>query len=896
VTNTDLSARLGVVGFQAPFLRELARWADEAPDTPALLAPGKRAVTFRGLTERIAQVAQVLRAAGVRPGDVVAVAMPEGPELLTTLLGSQEVAAAAPIDWQLTEAEFRSRLTLLPACALLAPSAIDGRRAAVARTLGIPLIELDFAPNGQLVLGSEAPLDRRRESRAPETCALVLQTSATTGEAKLVPFTHANLLAICVAMQRGLAFHAGDRYLSIMPLHHILGFSSALGQLIAGGSVACTGFDTQRLVAWIEELSPTWYAAGPALHQAILEIAKPDPGPFRRSPLRFVRCGSGAASPALLDNLESVLRVDVINGYGLTEVGSATNTTPQRPRKPGSVGRTIGPEIAIMDALGTLLPPDTEGEVVLRGDVVMDGYLGAAEANRKVFRDGWFRTGDLGRMDGEGDLFITGRIKEIINRGGETISPLEIDHTLAEHPAIAQAASFGVAHPTLGEDIVAAVVLRPGGGATASEVRSFLAERLSRSKVPGRIWFAESIPVSASGKPLRDTLSTDFQTRAKAAESPESPGPQDESTASLRRRIGEIWMRVLNSDLPGGEDNFFAMGGDSLSAARLFTLLEAEFQLDETLEPGKFFDSPTLFQLVAVVAERLQRDDGSQSGSAEMRFEGVSAVCLQPSGVGPPLFFFPGEDLEPWYLRHLVRCLGDQQPFFALRHRIADPAEFPDIARRFVTLISRIQPSGPIVLAGHCYGGILAYEVAQQIIGESQSGAEPQSGAMSRSEVAVVLVDVATPGYPRARPSSYFRHLPETLRAILRGEGPRLAAELAEHFRFIRALRLGNSRAKQELSGAVPSLSPGTVVLRTYLPRPFPGLLANALAGGHQVSERVLEDARKGWREFARGPLQECSVPGQHSSVFDPQNAPVLADFIRSALQNLSVTTQPAVR
>jgi thioesterase domain-containing protein len=563
-----------------------------------------------------------------------------------------------------------------------------------------------------------------------------------------------------------------------------------------------------------------------------------------------------------------------------------------------------------------LLPPDTEGEVVLRGDEVMDGYLGTPELNREVFRGGWFHTGDLGRLDRDGDLYITGRIKEIINRGGETISPLEVDLVLAEHPAIARAACFGVDHPTLGEDIVAAVVLRSGVSATASQVRSFLAERLSRSKVPGRIWFADSIPVSASGKPLRDVLSKHFQ--ARAAESEQSPTPLDESSESFRHRIAEIWMRVLNSDLTGMEDNFFAMGGDSLSAARLFALLEVEFQLQEsTLEPAKFFDSPTFSQLTAIVSERLQPEAGSHGGLAEtqteMRFEGVSAVCLQPSGAGPALFFFPGEGADVWYFRHLVGCLGDQQPFFGLRHQISDPAEFPAIAGRFATLISRIRPDGPIVLAGHCYGGILAYEVAQRLIAPSRSG------------VAVVLVDVARPGYPKISASGYLRQIPGALRAIARGEARRIVRELGDHVRFLLTLRSAHRKARQELSTArpaalpagtpaaapatpaatpaaapqdatVPSLSPGAVVLRTYEPLPFPGVLANAIAGGRAASERVLEDARKGWRELARGPHLECAILGEHITIFDAQNAPVLADFVRSTIGNLVVATKPAVR
>ena len=233
----------------------------------------------------------------------------------------------------------------------------------------------------------------------------------------------------------------------------------------------------------------------------------------------------------------------------------------------------------------------------------MEGYLDAEEANREVFLNGWFRTGDLGRMDHEGDLFITGRIKEVINRGGETISPVEIDHALAEHPGIARAASFAVAHPTLGDDIVAAVVLRPGARAVASEIRNFLAERLSRSKVPGRIWFVESIPLSASGKPLRDTLRTQFQTSAQARNRHRRP----------RRRILSL---AAASDWRGldasPEFGHARRGRQLLRHGRRFAVgrahvysAGAELQIDEaSTDVARFLDSPTFFHLVQVVAKR----------------------------------------------------------------------------------------------------------------------------------------------------------------------------------------------------------------------------------------------------------------------------------------------------
>ena len=237
--------------------------------------------------------------------------------------------------------------------------------------------------------------------------------------------------------------------------------------------------------------------------------------------------------------------------------------------------------------------------------------------------------------------------------------------------------------------------------------------------------------------------------------------------------------------------------------------------------------------------------------------------------------------MEPWYLRHLVHAIGDQQPFFALRHELTDSANFPDVASRFVSLISRIHPTGPLVLAGHCYGGILAYEVAHKML------------AISRTEVAVVLINVNAPGYPKPRAGRYWRYLPTALRAVLRGEGGKLVAEVAGHFRFLAALRERKSSYREargawdsKPGGPVVSLTPGGIVLRTYVPRPFPGRMANALAADRpKGSERVLQDPRKGWRELARGSFQERSLSGSHFSIFDAENAPALANFIRSALQ-----------
>ena len=782
------------------------RWVRDTPQAAAILAPGRQPLSFSGLHAKAAAVAGRLHDTGVRRGDVVAVAMPAGAETLPVLLGALETAAVAPLDWQLTEAEFHSQLSSIRPSVLLTDPAARSNAAAGAQAASVPVFEINTAPE------TLPNICRRGRSVAPDS-ALLLQTSATTGPRKLVPLTHGNLRAICAGAQRGLLLGGNDRYLSVIPLHHILGFSCALAQLMAGGSVACTGSDANQFGAWLDEMSPTWYAGGPVLHQAVLEIAKVDHGPFQRSQLRFVRCGSGACSPALLGELERVLRVQVINGYGLTETGPVTNTPPGLSGKAGSVGRTIGPEIGIMAPAGNLLPANVDGEVVLRGDAVMAGYLNDPEANRAAFHVGWFRTGDLGRLDEEGDLFITGRLKEIINRGGETIAPLEIDHALAEHFAVARAATFSVPHPTLGEDIAAAIVLRPGVSISAADVRAFLRTRLSRAKVPSRIWFVESIPVSASGKPRRDALRAAFPTGVEIEESSDIPALiEPDLEPSIRNGIAEIWRDILHTQSSAANQNFFSLGGDSLSAARMFALLEQKLHFRSGLsDQMKFFESPTLSQLEHIVA-------GGAPKLKEFQLENVSAIEVQPAGAGPPIFFFPGESVDPNYQRHLVSLLGATQPFFVLHHQLSDPTEFDAIADRFVRLIESIRPQGPVVLAGHCYGGILAYEVSQRL-----SGREP-------SEMAVVLVDVNTPGYPKANAGTYLRKLPAVIGSFSRNNGRTLAVEIREHFRFVRELRSSNRKAEQRLAAAGsvsldaapdPGLTPAGVVLRTYTPRPF---------------------------------------------------------------------------
>jgi acyl-CoA synthetase (AMP-forming)/AMP-acid ligase II len=289
-----------------------------------------------------------------------------------------------------------------------------------------------------------------------------------------------------------------------MPLFHIHGLVAALlAPLAAGGSIACTpNFDAFKFFDWLDELTPTWYTAVPTMHQLIVSRAARNADTIERAQLRFVRSSSASLPAIAMEELQRVFGVPVIEAYGMTEASHqmASNPLPPAVAKPGSVGQATGIDISIVDEDGHHLQQGERGEVVIRGETVVRGYEKNPEANTKAFTDGWFRTGDEGYFDEEGYLFLTGRLKEIINRGGEKISPLEIDGVLLRHPAVAEAVAFGLPHDKLGEEVAAAVVLAEGASATEREIREFAAAHLADYKVPRTIVFVGRIPKGPTGK------------------------------------------------------------------------------------------------------------------------------------------------------------------------------------------------------------------------------------------------------------------------------------------------------------------------------------------------------------------------------------------------------------
>ena len=484
--------------------RLLTRGADGAV---AIAAPGRADLSYGELRRQAAETVTVLNGLGVGRDDAVAIVLPNGPEMASAFVSIAAGATTAPLNPAYRREEFEFYLQDLAARLLVVEAGSTSPAVDVARQLGIPIAELTVpagAAAGRFNLrGAPGHAARSGPAEAGDV-ALVLHTSGTTSRPKIVPLTHANVCASAVNIATSLALTPEDRCLQVMPLFHIHGLIAALlSSLYAGASVNCTpGFNALQFFGWLTAIRPTWYTAVPTMHQAILARAARNQEAIDGARLRFIRSSSASLPPQVMTGLEKTFGSPLIEAYGMTEAAHQMTSNPLPPagRFAGCVGVAAGPEVAIMDEQGRLLAVGAIGEVVIRGPNVTLGYRNNPVANAAAFTNGWFRTGDQGVLDAEGYLRLTGRLKEIINRGGEKISPREVDEVLLEHPAIAEVVTFAIPHPMLGEDVAAAVVLKPGVAATERDLRRFVGERLADMKVPRKILFLDEIPKGATGK------------------------------------------------------------------------------------------------------------------------------------------------------------------------------------------------------------------------------------------------------------------------------------------------------------------------------------------------------------------------------------------------------------
>ncbi|MGJ8572029.1 MAG: acyl--CoA ligase [Hoeflea sp.] len=493
-----------------------ALMANHGADLLAIGAPDREWLTYGGLRELATNVGRSLNGIGIDAKDRVAIVLPNGPEMATAFITIAQAAVTAPLNPAYREEEYAFYLDDLKAKALVVMEGDEGPAVAAARANGISVLRLKIdasSPAGHFSLELDGEFSLNTDVVGEPTVddiALILHTSGTTSRPKIVPLLQSNVTASAEHIKETLQLTPDDRCMNVMPLFHIHGLIAAVtASLSAGASIWCApGFDALRFFGWMKEARPTWYTAVPTMHQALLTRASRNEDVIKDVPLRFLRSSSASLPAQVMAELVATFSAPVIEAYGMTEAAHqmTCNPLPPRVQKPGSVGIAAGPLVRIAAELEDTLVEDA-GEVVISGPNVTLGYENNEEANRSSFfmADGhrWFRTGDRGVLDDAGYLRLTGRLKEIINRGGEKISPLEVDGVLMDHPAIAQVVTFALPHPKLGEEVAAAVVLREGIEATEREIRDFAAKRMADFKVPRKVVILDEIPKGATGKMQR---------------------------------------------------------------------------------------------------------------------------------------------------------------------------------------------------------------------------------------------------------------------------------------------------------------------------------------------------------------------------------------------------------
>jgi amino acid adenylation domain-containing protein len=578
--------------------------ARKAPTSPALLGPGRPPLAYAGLSETIRRLGGTLRSLGLSPADRIAVALPRGADSALALIAVAAACPCVPVNPDLTADELQRYFSELKLKALVTRSDVNSPGRDVAKALGLAVIDFRPGPRDDLggceFLGPVVGPSQTSGLAGSDDDAFILLTSGTAARPKMVPLTHRNVCLSAANAGGVLALAPQDRLLNVLPLFHAHGLiSGLLTALAAGSSVICTdGFDAPAFFGWMRELQPTWYTAVPTIHRALLTVAEANPDLARPSSLRVIRSASASLAPTILNGLETMFGVPVLETYGMTEAASQIAANPFDLRKVGSVGRAAGPEIAIIDETGRMLPPGAPGEIMLRGANMCRGYDNDEAATRAAFRDGWFRTGDLGYLDADGYLFIVGRIKDVINRGGQKISPLEVEEVLLSHPSVLEAGVFAVPHAKLGENVAAVVVLRPGSETSPEQLRQFARKRLASYKVPSVIRNVAALPKGASGKVKRNAL-------AGLITAAGDGGDAHLPCTDLEIQLAQIWAGLLELPRIGTDQDVFALGADSLAVTQMRSRLRERFDIDFSFED--IFDCPTVTALAARIESAATR-------------------------------------------------------------------------------------------------------------------------------------------------------------------------------------------------------------------------------------------------------------------------------------------------
>jgi acyl-CoA synthetase (AMP-forming)/AMP-acid ligase II/acyl carrier protein len=678
------------------------------PKRPAIITSHQASFTFQELGEHIRSVGEQLHAAGIGSSSRVGILLPKGPEAVVFGVSIASHAISVPLNPNLTPGELNEELARLRLDAIVLPNWIDSPLSITLkdRSLGVfrAAQVVDSLSNIAVHQVCDVP-PQLRKSGVPssDSTALVLRSSGTTGAAKYIRLTHENLLTPAGKLQRWFGLSGADRSALLTPAYYAQGIKvNILTSLLLGGGVAIpTVPHPENIGEWISDLRPTWFLMNPTLAQAILKNLQSEPGESVDHSLRFIAVGAGFLADTVRMQLESILRVPVLEAYGLSEAGvMAANPAPPATHKPGTVGLISPGEVAIKDDRGGLLDSGAVGEIIVRGPSVSPGYLDDTNPPPGMIAsedggDRWLPTGDLGIIDKDGFLTIVGRIKDVINRGGEKVAPYEIEKALLLHPAVREAVAFGVPHPRLGENVSAAVVLKPETEVTSSELQSFLHERLAPFKVPQRVHVTSTLPRTETGKIRTSELREYFSSRVHEIVPPEG---------DLEWLIAEIWQRLLGRTDIGVDENFFEAGGDSLMTAEM--IVEVETLTRRRIPQSALQGVLTIRQLAGAILRDSPVED--------------ELITCAKHGSGVPFFFCHGDfKYRGMWMFRLAALIDQDFPIFLLNpcqgSDAAGQITIEDMARLYVPQLLAAQPTGPFRIGGFCFGSVLAWEIAHQL-------------------------------------------------------------------------------------------------------------------------------------------------------------------------------------
>jgi len=859
---------------QLASLDAVAHFAESSPQSPALIDPDGATLSYGELWTQIEMLSCRLEEAGIGAGESVAVLLTNCGQQILVVAGVLNRHIAVPLQTTATTMEVATFLRTLSVSALIAAPEFEAQIEAAVSS-GVTVL---VARSGEPATHWEirVPAIKLKPRNAYSEAVIFWFTSATTGGPKVVPVTAANFNARVRSVSGSAELTASDRQLLMISQGFGVAVVYAHAQFLAGGAVIATGgFDPASFLSWLNNLRPTFYTCAPAVHQAALVQLRLEP-PSRPVSLRFIESSFAPLPDEVRQELEQVLGVPLLGQYGATEAGIIASESPSfREHVPNSIGRARGLEIGIMNSSGMLLPSGEEGEIAVRGTAVASSYVDNPEATRAAFRGGWYWTGDAGRLDADGNLYLTGRLKEIINRGGEKIAPGEVDAVITSHPAVLDAATFAVPHPTLGEDVACAVVLREGSEAqvSAQDLHRYAAERLAAFKAPYRIYFVDQIPRGELGKPQRRVLADEFGKKRGAAPTPAEVTKQILENVAVVY-LHEIWERILDRNDLEFDENFFEAGGDSLAAISMLAEVDKRFGSETSAQAASFIDEPTLAQLARLIEASSPPETGNRNSSEMQGFP------VSDQGCSMRLFCFPADGFEGLPFRRLAKHLQGQMDLSIVR-----PANtwhsrslfiFENSAAEAAALIRELQPQGPYFLCGDCFGGVVATETAHQL-------------SLAGQEVRVILLDTLLPGFPRflrdwriwmGAIGPQWRRLWTSdhpgVRKNLRTLGRRAIWSAVVPFRRFLAPIHNVPTMRRIFEWAQDEHYPFYCVFA--LDAPFLHILS---ADEPSALTATAAAGRFGWREYARGGLEEQYVPFDHNNVLHESNLPEIVEILR---------------